>query len=894
MTYGRSRVALLVVILTASCVAVSVAAFAVLFRVSMATQEQRLVETAMAQARMIEAIARQERMSQPPDGPWRKAAVVALTQALRSFPGFGESGEFTFGAREGDQIVYYLRHRHADTDTLLPVPWNSGRGEPMQRALEGHTGVAVLRDYRGESVLAAYEPVAELGMGLVAKIDMAEVRRPFIQAGLVALVVGVLVVTAGALMFVRVTQPVLARLEASERRRRALVEHMGSAVAVLNLVEDGTDFVFVDVNPAALRIDGFTRDDMVNRRLTAVFPGAERYGVLAAACRVAAGGGAERLAMAFYQDDRISGWRDHAFYRLPTGEVVHIWDDVTDRKRAEAGLQMAASVFNHTNEGILVTTPAGIIEQVNPAFTVITGFSADEAIGQTPAILRSDRQAPAFYRAMWQALRDQGRWQGEIWNRRKNGEAYLEWLTVSAVKDEAGETSRYVAVFDDISELHEKEQRLRHQAYHDPLTGLPNRTLFIDRLDHAIAVAGRSDRPVAVLFLDLDRFKLVNDTLGHDVGDDLLKAVAQRLKHHLRRADTVARLGGDEFVVIQVDWTSPAEVSTLADKVLALLEEPVTVGGHDLHVGASIGIALYPADGADARELLKNADTAMYVVKEAGRSAYRFFDASMNQEAMERLTLEGALRGAIDRGELAVYYQPKVALASGAMVGAEALVRWHHPIHGTIVPDRFIPLAEETGLIVPLGEWVLRQVCHQVAQWSQAGLDPGPVAVNVSARQLALADFADRVAGILADEGVRPDRIDLEITETAIMRDSDRAAATLTTLSGIGLRVVLDDFGVGYSSLGYLKRLPITGLKMDRSFIHDVTEDHDAAALARGILDLARQLGIEVVAEGVETESQASFLHASGCRLAQGYLFARPMPAAQLEAEFLRPLVALG
>jgi len=891
MNFGRSRVSLLVAILTAACLAVAATVLVVLHGAYFDGQKQRLIETNMAQARMIEAIAEDARSDASPGGDWRGAAVKAVAEALRRFPGFGETGEFTFGAREGDQIVFYLRHRHADFDQLMPVPWESGNAAPMRRALEGRSGVDVLRDYRGVEVLAAYEPVAVLGMGLVAKIDMDEVRRPFIVAALVAAAVGLLVIALGAVMFVRVTQPMLDRVTASERRHRALFESMGEAVAVLHPIDGGEDFVYINVNPAALAIEGLERDEMVGRRLLEVFPAAEAD-LLDMIRRVLTTGDAESRSMMFYQDERISGWRDHAFYRLPTGEVVHIWDEVTDKKRAEAGLQMAASVFNHTGEGIVVTSPDGVIERINPAFTAITGYSSEEVVGRTPALLKSDRQGPEFYDRMWRTIKEQGRWTGELWNRRKSGEAYLEWLTITEVRDERGQIAHYVGVFDDISELHDKEQRIRHQAFHDALTGLPNRALLSDRLDHAIAASRRGDHNTAVMFLDLDRFKVVNDSLGHDVGDELLKEVARRLKTGLRKADTVARLGGDEFVVLSAEWNNPGDVATLAEKVQGLLEKPFDIADRELHIGVSIGIALYPSDGVDASELLRSADTAMYTVKESGRNGYRFFSADMNAAAVERLTLEMELRQAIDRGELEVHYQPKFTLASGRMAGAEALVRWRHPQQGMISPVRFIPLAEDTGLVVPLGEWVLRQVCRQVAAWRRAGFRHGPIAVNVSARQLALPDFASRVAAILGEEDVDATAIDLEITETAIMREPERAAAMLTSLAVFGTRVVLDDFGVGYSSLGYLKRLPISVLKMDRSFINDVIEDTDAAALARGIVQLARYLSIEVVAEGVETEAQAAFLRDSGCDMVQGFLFARPMPAAEVERFLAAEMVA--
>ncbi len=688
--------------------------------------------------------------------------------------------------------------------------------------------------------------------------------------------------------------PWLRRLASSEQRYRDLVEHMKGAVAVLRAIQGGRDFVVADINDGAELIDGRSREEVVGLPVTTLFPAFDEHGLLEAVRRVYATGQPEHQPMAFYQDDRISGWREHSFFRLPSGEVVHIYDDLTDRKRAEAGLQMAAAVFQHTGEGIVVTDAQGRIQRINPAFTAITGYELEEVMGRSPRLLKSEHQKPEFYRDMWSALTATGRWQGEIWNRRKNGEAYLEWLTINAVKDEHGQVAHFVGVFDDISELHEKEQRLRHQAYHDALTGLANRTLLLDRLEHAIATADRGDRKVAVLFLDLDRFKVVNDSLGHDVGDELLKAVAHRLKSSLRRADTVARLGGDEFVVLATQWETLADVTQLADKVLELLKAPFNVGGHDLPVGGSIGIALYPADGTAAGELLKHADTAMYAVKEGGRDGYRFFDPSMNAEAVERLTLESALRLAVERQEFEVHYQPKVRLSTGRVAGMEALVRWRHPEHGMVSPARFIPLAEETGLVVGLGEWVLRAAARQVRVWRDAGDNPGPVAVNVSARQLALPDFAARVAAILAEERVEPGAIDLEITETAIMREPDRAAAQLAELAAMGVHIALDDFGVGYSSLGYLKRLPISVLKMDRSFIHDVIDSMDAASLARGIVRLAMALDIDVVAEGVETAEQVEFLRACGCDVVQGYYFSRPLPPAKLGAEFLgREVVAL-
>ncbi|MCC7167343.1 MAG: EAL domain-containing protein [Rhodospirillales bacterium] len=559
--------------------------------------------------------------------------------------------------------------------------------------------------------------------------------------------------------------------------------------------------------------------------------------------------------------------------------MVGTLTDIDERRRIDDDLRLAASVFSTSLEGIVITDAEGTILSVNQAFTDITGYPAGEVVGNNPRLLKSDHHDDAFYADMWRDLQDKGSWQGEIWNRKRSGEAYLEWQSISSVKDSAGRIMRYVAVFSDITELRRKDERLRHQAYHDPLTDLPNRLLLQDRLGHALEQASRDKGAVALLFLDLDRFKVVNDSLGHEVGDRLLQAVATRLNATLRKSDTVARLGGDEFMIVLADHVSSAEVAHTAERILEALSEPVVLAGHALHVTASIGISLFPADGEDALALMKNADTAMYQAKAQGRNTFRFFDAGMNSRALERLDLEASLRQAVAMGEFHLHFQPKIDLGTGRPSGAEALVRWHHPSKGLVSPADFIPVAEETGLIVPLGEWVLRTACRYLRRWHDEGLADLRLAVNLSARQFQDSNLIDRIGGIMTETGISPARIDFELTESTVMSQPDQTAATLAALRKAGFGLAVDDFGTGYSSLSYLKRLPIDTIKIDRSFVMDLGSNPEDAAIVRTILALGRTLGHTVIAEGVETAEQAALLKEWGCELAQGYYFARPMPA---------------
>ncbi len=553
-----------------------------------------------------------------------------------------------------------------------------------------------------------------------------------------------------------------------------------------------------------------------------------------------------------------------------------------------ARLRVWAKVFESGTEAMLITDPASRIIEVNDTFTRITGYTRDEAVGQTPRLLNSGHHDAAFYRAMWESLTRTGAWAGEIWNRRKDGSVYPEWLSITAAHDENGQITNYVSAFSDISERKAYEVRLRHLAEYDPLTKLPNRTLLRDRLTHAIGLAARKGGKIAVLFLDLDRFKNINDSLGHAIGDQMLIEAARRLRSAVRGSDTVSRLGGDEFVLLLTELETPDHAAHVAEKLLQVVAEPFSLEGHELNVTPSIGIALFPEDGADPDALLKNADTAMYHAKEKGRNNFQFFAPAMNVRVSEHLALENGLRQALTRNELALHYQPQFDLASGRLIGYEALMRWHSPTLGTVPPGKFIPIAEESGLIQPLGQWALNEACRQNAQWRADGLPVQPVAVNLSAVQFRHGNIVALIEQALRNSGLPPALLEVEVTESVLMEDIEQVAQTLQRIKRLGITLAIDDFGTGYSSLSYLKRIRFDKLKIDRSFINGLPDAADDAALTVAIIGMAANLGLGTIAEGVETEAQRDFLRRHGCRQVQGYLYARPLDAAALAERLAR------
>ncbi len=559
-----------------------------------------------------------------------------------------------------------------------------------------------------------------------------------------------------------------------------------------------------------------------------------------------------------------------------------------ETQKAREDLRIAATAFE-SQEGMFITNASSVILRVNRAFTDITGYSAEEAVGQTPGLLKSGHHDADFYAAMWENVRLTGKWQGEVWNRRKNGEVYPEWLTITSVKDAAGNVTHYAATLNDITLRKLAEDEIRQLAFYDPLTQRPNRRLLMDRLQQALASSARSKLNGALLFIDLDNFKTLNDTLGHDVGDILLKQVAQRLADCVREGDTVSRLGGDEFVVMLEDLGgSPEEAANLAEtigeKIITVLNQPYRLNSHEHHSTPSIGVTLFGEQGETVDDLLKRADLAMYQAKAAGRNTLRFFDPDMQAAVTFRAAMEADLRHGLRQDEFFLHYQPQVD-GDGRITGAEALVRWHHSRHGLVAPAEFIPLAEETGLILPLGYWVLESACARLVAWAgQPEMAALTLAVNVSARQFRQPDFVDQVMAVLEHTGANPQKLKLELTESLLLDNVEDIIAKMAALKAEGVGFALDDFGTGYSSLSYLKRLPLDQLKIDRSFVQDVLSDPNDAAIARTIVALAQSLGLEVIAEGVETEAQRAFLASQGCHAYQGYLFSRALVLEAFEA----------
>ncbi|MDP1614049.1 MAG: PAS domain S-box protein [Sulfuritalea sp.] len=690
----------------------------------------------------------------------------------------------------------------------------------------------------------------------------------------------------GSFGFITDLTPIVAAQRAvaeSERELRGILDDLQDTY-----YRTDASGIIVRASRSVEQLLGYTVDEVLGRKLADLYCSqADREEFLG---RMKANGG--RIVGG---ESRLRHKDGHELWVLTTahfildadGQVVGVEGttrDNTRQRRAEEELRLAAKVFESSGEAIMIADAKGDILSVNQAFSRVTGYAAAEVLGRDARMLASGKHDAEFFRGMWQSLLDTGYWQDEIWNRRRNGEIYPEWLGISSVRDEQGAITHFVGIFSDISERKAAEAKIAFLAHHDPLTGLPNRLLLKDRMEQAMVHGERAGRKVALLFVDLDRFKAVNDSFGHPVGDVLLRDAAQRLLGCVRESDTISRHGGDEFLVVLTDLQSSEVPAQIAEKIMIVLGEPFHIDAHEATISASVGIAVYPEDGAGFDQLLKKADTAMYHAKAAGRNAFRFYTERMNSDAQERLDLHSRLRRALERGEFVLHYQPLVDLKSGRIVGGEALLRWQHPQHGLVLPEHFIAAAEHSGLIVPLGEWVLQEACRELARWHAAGHAQLSMAVNISAIQFRRGDVEETVLRALAAADAHPSALELELTESILIDGAEQVLATIRRLQALGVRLAIDDFGTGYSSLAYLKRFAVDKLKIDQSFVRDIVTDTDDAAIVRAVIQMAKSLNLHVVAEGVESAAVAAELRAMDCDLVQGFFFGRPLPATEFRA----------
>jgi diguanylate cyclase (GGDEF)-like protein/PAS domain S-box-containing protein len=668
--------------------------------------------------------------------------------------------------------------------------------------------------------------------------------------------------------------------DSEERFRKTF--HASPAIIGISRLRDG---VFIDVNETFEEISGWRRHETIGRSSLELnlWTDPQRRAELL-----------KRLE----QKSTIHGI-DYSL-RTKSGEIRHclgsverltlggedclmmVLQDITDRERTEAERNKMSRAIEQTGDSVMITNRDGLIEYVNPAFETTTGYSAKEVVGKKPNMLKSGAQGQDFYRNLWKTILAGDTFSEVFVNKKNDGTLYYEEKTITPLKDARGQITHFVATGRDISERMQSQERLQYMAHHDALTDLPNRTLFLDRLKQALARARWHKRTAAVLFIDIDRFKNINDTLGHEVGDDLLQQLSRRLKHCLREGDTVARFGGDEFVVLLDDLAAASDARNLAGKILDQLRPPFEAGAATLHVTASIGISLFPTDGEESNSLLRNADTAMYRAKDSGRNNYQFYSAEMSARAFERLTLENNLRQALERQEFLLYYQPIVNTQTGMVTGVEALLRWQHRDFGMVLPNEFIPLLEETGLIVPVGQWVLQEACRQLATWHQQSWPELRVSVNLSSRQLSDETLYATVEESLKRHHLRPDLLEIEITESAILQHNSASTQTLESLRQLGVRIALDDFGTGYSSLSHVQNFDVDVIKIDRSFVMDIPGDKTDTAITEALIALGKGLKLDIIAEGVETGTQRDFLAALGCHVMQGYLFSRPLPASEI------------
>lgn len=673
-------------------------------------------------------------------------------------------------------------------------------------------------------------------------------------------------------------------LRQSEGRYRTLFENARDGIVLL----DGESGHIVDCNAEFIQMTGRSREELQKMPVWELRPPERVAEARTAFSKAREPAGIRRTDLDLQKPDGTAVPVEFSARPIAIGGRLYIQSicrDMTERKQAEEQQRQAATVFDNTMEAIMIADAERNILAVNKAYTKITGYEPEEVVGKNPRLNQSGKHDQDFYREIWQTLERTGQWQGELWNRRKDGELYPVWENISVVKDDKGRITHHIAVMADISPIKQAEERLTYLAHYDALTELPNRLTFTTNLEHALERAKRHQRKVALLFLDLDHFKLINDTLGHAAGDRLLEVIAKRLKNSVRAEDLAARLGGDEFTVILEEINHPEDAALLAEKIILAVAGPVRVGDHEVVTSTSIGISIYPDDASSAGDLAKAADTAMYRAKNRGRHTYEFYTSELTAQALQRLSTENGLRHALAHDEFILYYQPQIELATGKTLGLEALLRWQCPESGIILPDQFIGVAEDSGLIDAIGECVLNKAFAQARHWREAGLPPMRIAINLSGHQIIYGHLLATVRSALAQNGFKSGDtlFELEITET-VLQSGESVVTTLQELQKLGFSIAIDDFGTGYSSLSHLKNLPVDTLKIDRAFLRNIPYDSNNRAITAAIISMGHSLGLKVVAEGVETTAQLDFLRQQGCDEAQGFLFSKPVPAEHMAA----------
>lgn len=738
---------------------------------------------------------------------------------------------------------------------------------------------AVLLDMNSERVRSI--EILIFGLTALSICIFAILRYDQIEQRLLTLLVPLVVVS---ILFLSLREWAIYRLERqlngelkrSERELSKILNSLQDTFFRLDL--DGT---LLRLSPSIAQLTGYQAHELLNHNITESLLSAQDYQYLKQQIR--RHGQLHNLEIPMWHKDGSRQWvaLNAQYYSdnaaQPSG-IEGTLRNITARKLAEAEMDKLSRALTQTADMVMITDRHGVIEYVNPAFTQITGYTSNEVLGKKSNLLKSGKQPQDFYRHLWQTLLAGEAFSDVFINKRRDDTFYYESKTITPVMDQSGEITHFISTGKDISEQMETQERLNFMAHHDVLTELPNRALFLDRVTQALARARRHKLRLAILFMDIDSFKYINDSLGHEVGDQLLIGIARRLHENLRDGDTIARFGGDEFVILLEDINRDTDITAMAHKLLEALRPTFDIKGMELHITASIGISLYPADGDEAQTLLRNADSAMYRAKESGKNTFEFYSNDMSVRAFERLTLENSLRHALKRHEFVLHYQPQVDVATSRIFGVEALLRWNHPDFGLLAPTDFIPILEETGMIVPVGEWVLEQACMDLQQLQRHTANNLLMAINISARQLNDPGFDVALGRVIGQCRIDGACLQLEMTESTLMRYSSDVIKTLQRIRRHGVSIALDDFGTGYSSLSYLKRFPIDTLKIDRSFIRDVTTNPDDAALTTAIIAMARSLNMQVIAEGVETAEQLAFLQHLGCTAAQGYLISRPMP----------------